>query len=140
MLANSIVQPFETFLDYNQFSLFADTEQLVTDSNGTHSAVFARLHEQVAALTQRCSVKWAMSDECKGLELVQMINMLGRVRKWFLYDPETPTSAWGLFMLELYCRMPSHGANTLRRETNQSQFDRWCLGSQAGSTMMPIYV
>jgi hypothetical protein len=41
------------------------------------------------------------SSSCQSLNMVRMMQNIDKVRSYFSYDPSTPRSAWGLFLLEL---------------------------------------
>jgi hypothetical protein len=41
------------------------------------------------------------SSSCQSLNMVKMMQNIDKVRSYFSYDPSTPRSAWGLFLLEL---------------------------------------
>ena len=48
------------------------------------------------------------TEACAELGPVRMIQRLAEVRRWFHYDPTSPYSAWGLFLLELDRRRRCH--------------------------------
>lgn len=107
ILSDGMVDPFDYFLDWSGFSLKLNTTLLMTLKVADP---LAELHSRATKLRSSCVGGHDTSKaSCLALQDAQLITRLGQVRQWFLWDPQTLQSAWGLFLLELYCRLSRPG-------------------------------
>ncbi len=101
IMATNADEPFSQFLDYDTFSYRL---------NGNFSTLLKNLTTLAARaehLNHVCNgdKNW---KHCLDLYEVKKIRRLSEIRKLFLWDPSTHLSAWGMFMLTLFCRKPHH--------------------------------
>ena len=101
IMATGADEPFAQFLDYNTFSYRLD---------GDSSTLLRNLTTLVARAEQLNNVCSGGEDwgRCLALDDAKKIRRLSEIRKLFLWDPSTNFSAWGMFMLTLFCRKPHH--------------------------------
>ena len=111
VMADSIVQPFETFLGYDGFSVQVDTQRLM---RGDLEAL-SKLHQSADDVLNACTDE-PDSPACTRLKPVRMMQRARAVAPYFAYGGSN-RSAWGMMMVELLCR-----SNKMRRGIEPSMW------------------
>ena len=102
IMANGIVQPFERFFDYTEFTVKVMT---APTPSFTHP-LLDRLHDSAIGFRRAClhCTAAASESECQSHPLARKLRSLAAHRPWFSWDVNASKNSLKLFLLELHCR------------------------------------
>ena len=124
IMADGIVQPFERFLDYTQF-----TVKRLSGASEVVQRQLQVLHESAVSFRQACmgcgpsgEARLACDEHPVAKKLVQV----HRHAPWFSWATTARRNVYKLFLLELYCRKePSHTDVCGRRSSSIALAEWW---------------
>ena len=102
ILADGIVLPFEKFLDWKSFTV-KQSSDYVSVQDGVELLKQLRKHAANAMRNKITTLKYSKSDITKTFIHTKLENAVG-VMPWLSWNEASPRSAYGLLMLELWCR------------------------------------
>lgn len=95
-MADGILQPFSSLLEWPTFSITLDTAKLMAGD----TRQLDRLYTEAASADRQCR-RCTSCEACTRLGLIQRMRALEQVRPWLAWDPSSAYSAIGLLLVEL---------------------------------------